>query len=295
MADFKRVIVALDMTKFDERLISFAGALVEDSAVDKVYFATVVPKFHKPEHINPKYLHLFKGNFYAAEHAKRQIIDKIHRHFGDSSGVRVEIVVRKGYHARKLLDLIDKEKVDLLIVGKKKIDFGTGLRARRVARACRCSVFFLSTTGDADWRRILVPIDFSDYSAKALRYALELKKSKPMIQIDCLHVLEFQKAHSFLDDFDYAQYVELLKTTSEESFVKFIKNNHFDRDLFDTIFTEADYGSTSEYILDYAKEHQMDLVVLGAQGHSGLRNFFFGSVSENFVAINDEISTLVIR
>ena len=295
MADFKRIIVALDMTKLDDRLILFANSLVKEFSIDKVYFATIIPKFHKPEHINPKYLHLFKGNFYVEEHVRAQIVDKIHKYFDDTSGVRVEVVIRKGYHARKLLNLIDKEKVDLLIVGKKDVELGTGLRARRVARACNCSVFFLNCKKDTKWKKILVPVDFSEYSAKAMQHALRLKKIDPRVEIDCLHVLEFQKAQHFLDDFDYAQYIELLKTSSEESFAKFIKKYNLKKNAFNSIFAEADYSSTSEYILQYAKERKIDLVIMGAQGHSGLRNFFFGSISENFVAINDKTSTLVIR
>ena len=42
-------------------------------------------------------------------------------------------------------------------------------------------------------------------------------------------------------------------------------------------------GPASQVILDYVKEHGIDLIVMGTYGHMGLRHYLLGSVAEKVV------------
>ena len=53
-------------------------------------------------------------------------------------------------------------------------------------------------------------------------------------------------------------------------------------------------GSPAEKILDFADEHDIDLIVVGSLGKSGIERFALGSVSEKVVR-HAKVPVLVVR
>ena len=47
--------------------------------------------------------------------------------------------------------------------------------------------------------------------------------------------------------------------------------------------------------MDFAKQHNVDLIVTGAKGHSQVELLLLGSVTEKLLAINDSLPTLVVK
>jgi len=57
---------------------------------------------------------------------------------------------------------------------------------------------------------------------------------------------------------------------------------------------EVLYGYPAEQILHYARQKQVDLIVMGSLGISGIKEFFLGSVASRVVA-NAPCSVWVVR
>lgn len=53
-------------------------------------------------------------------------------------------------------------------------------------------------------------------------------------------------------------------------------------------------GSPAEVILNYSKEHDVDVIVIGSRGLGGIREFVLGSVSHNVVQ-SARIPVLVVK
>jgi nucleotide-binding universal stress UspA family protein len=53
-------------------------------------------------------------------------------------------------------------------------------------------------------------------------------------------------------------------------------------------------GNPAEKILDFADEHEIDMIVVGSLGNSGVERFAIGSISEKIVR-NAKVSVLVVR
>lgn len=68
----------------------------------------------------------------------------------------------------------------------------------------------------------------------------------------------------------------------------------FDDDAFQSVSGEVCVGSPGQELKRIAEEKQMNLVVLGAVGHSSLQRVLLGSVSD-FVATHAQSSALVVR
>ena len=126
-------------------------------------------------------------------------------------------------------------------------------------------------------RRILVPHDFSETSDAAVNYAVALAKSFGA-KLHLLHVgdkIRSEMATEFPLGLD-----ESLEDAVRERLVK-ILTPHDQMDL-KPVF-EVRGGTPSVEILAYAKEHEIDLIVMGTHGRGFVGHVVMGSVAERVV------------
>ena len=130
-------------------------------------------------------------------------------------------------------------------------------------------------------KRILLPTDFSEYATEATKYALALAE-KFGSEVHLLHVIDLMAAVApeygippWLDEQlekMEAQALERLGEVFEPAW----------REQHRTVRATRQ-GTTYAKIIEYAKEHQIDLIVMGTHGRSGLTHFLMGSVAERVV------------
>lgn len=130
-------------------------------------------------------------------------------------------------------------------------------------------------------RRILVPVDFSDPSKQAMRYALRFAKQFHA-QIILLHVVEkmavgsgFADVPSRLEyrDEDYSAAEKNLRALSAAS----------PGSGSPPISTAIRTGLPSHEIVEAAKECDADLIVIATHGFTGWKHFCIGSTAERVV------------
>tara|TARA_R100001377_G_scaffold85078_2_gene70208 strand:+ start:80 stop:910 length:831 start_codon:yes stop_codon:yes gene_type:complete len=138
-------------------------------------------------------------------------------------------------------------------------------------------------------KKIIVPIDFSEYSEYALETAAILAK-KNNSEILALHMLELSEAILTKDSSDQMESLFFMKL-AEKRFTEFLDKPYLEGIQVTPIvkhfkvFTEVN---------EVAKENQADLVIMGSQGSSGIKEFFVGSNTEKVVRYS-EIPVLVIK
>jgi nucleotide-binding universal stress UspA family protein len=133
-----------------------------------------------------------------------------------------------------------------------------------------------------DLHRILVPTDFSKYSQSALTYAAAFAE-KFGAELTLLHVV--QDLALFIPDMvtvspPLAPSVDQLTEAARTAFDRLIKENHLEHL---TIQREVRQGTPFYEIIRCAKEKDIDLIVMGTHGHSGLAHVLLGSVTEKVV------------
>lgn len=118
---------------------------------------------------------------------------------------------------------------------------------------------------------ILVPIDFSGYSNRAFRFAVDLAE-KADAKVTLFHVVEppynFATAVKGMLDMMEKNALSRMKILIDESGSKL------------NISTEIRHGRTSREILEFADRQKADLVVMGSRGQGALSRAVLGSVSE---------------
>lgn len=128
-------------------------------------------------------------------------------------------------------------------------------------------------------KNILVPIDFSECSRKALRYAVPLALEHEAA-IVLLYVVPPPFASSEYGVTDYAELQENMSAHAATELATLARE-----EIGNAISTrlEVKTGTPASVILHTAKELDLDLIVISTHGRTGLRHVLLGSVVENVV------------
>jgi len=131
------------------------------------------------------------------------------------------------------------------------------------------------------FKKILVPIDFSQCSIDAFRYGLSLAKQYRS-KIILLHVIDFRTYESIfhIHMVPQEQAYEVLKKVTLKKYAEMLAD-------FDLAGVEIDQrvveGHPYVEIVRVAAHEEVDLLVIGTHGRSGLDHILFGSIAEKVV------------
>lgn len=205
-----------------------------------------------------------------------------HRNAGD---VKLETVTLVGKAHAELIRAVLRQHFDLVVAGMlgmsmvKKLLVGS--TAEKLVRCCPAPVWIVPPGDARPLKKILVPVDFSDVSAKALRYAGMLAE-RHQATLHVLHVL---------DDKDLLELPQLAEQPDKQlgAFRRELKKSTAER-LREFVAAQLPVALTPEYLLAHgapwqlidsnAKRLDADLIVLGSVGNSGLTGLFLGNTAE---------------
>ena len=133
-------------------------------------------------------------------------------------------------------------------------------------------------------KKILVPVDFSDYSKQALDFAIEFNE-KANGQIVLLHVFDAPIVRE--GTVDQATQDDL-QIWFKENLIKQVENK---LETWGSILTEKKinhtkkllYGNPYEQITSQITQEKADLIIMGSKGASGLKEVLIGSNAERVV------------
>jgi len=130
-------------------------------------------------------------------------------------------------------------------------------------------------------QRILLPTDFSTYSAAATQYACELAMRFDS-ELHILHTLEhhLSSTPTFGFGLDLPTFISESKAAAEKKLAGIVDS---DWSPGRTVIKGVSEGSPRVEIVRYAREANIDLIVLSTHGRSGLSHVMLGSVAESVV------------
>lgn len=139
-------------------------------------------------------------------------------------------------------------------------------------------------------KKIIVPVDFSEQSEYALEAASILAKINNA-EILALHMLEISNA--VLTKADNMKQMESLffLRLAEQKFKDFLNKDYLKGVKVTPIIKHFKVFSE---VNEVAKEHHADLIVMGSQGASGIKEVLVGSNTEKVVRYSD-IPVLIIK
>jgi universal stress protein A len=130
-------------------------------------------------------------------------------------------------------------------------------------------------------QRILLPTDFSNYSAAATKYACELA-TKFDAELHLLHTLEIHRSSTpgFVMGLALPEHIKESKAAAEKSLANVLDPKWSEgRKVIQAVLE----GSPKVEIVRYARKQSIDLIVLSTHGRTGLAHIIIGSVAESVV------------
>ena len=139
-------------------------------------------------------------------------------------------------------------------------------------------------------KKIIVPVDFSEYSEYALETASILAK-KNNAEILVLHMLEMSEAILTRAGTDMQMETMFFLKLAEKKFEEFLKKDYLKGLKITPIIKHFKVFSE---VNEVAEEYGADLIIMGSHGASGIKEFFIGSNTEKVVR-HSNIPVMVIK
>lgn len=131
-----------------------------------------------------------------------------------------------------------------------------------------------------DIKRILVPLDFSANSNRALDYAhgLALQVGGAL---HLVHVCEMPGMITASKDAYAIEFADWSRRLGEDAKCQLSEYTERLRDV--TVTTEVLFGGAALAIVDAAEANKADLIVMGTHGHGAMMHLLLGNVAERVV------------
>ena len=226
MQPIRKILVALDHSSLDHELINYAQFFVNITEVSDVHFMHEVT-FNLSSSMKREFPNLEKD---AIEQRKLEIVELIKLHFNPNREVSYKLTITNEENKVKpFLATIKTEGTDMVMVGTKQINHGGGIFTLRLARRAQCHVLTVPIGSSThlkrsnNYKRILVPIDFSDHSKQALERAILMgSRIKDPVEIICQNVYTVPTGYHYSGK-TREEFGELMKKHAMDKYKKFIR------------------------------------------------------------------------
>ncbi|GAA5030496.1 universal stress protein [Marivirga lumbricoides] len=288
--EIRKLCIFLDLTDMDAMMIRYASFLADLLKVETTFFVHVFESGELPEEVSKLFPELSEP---IDQVILEELTEQVNSEFSCNTCSK-EVIVQKENSIPALLEWAQQEDVDLMVVGKKPAIKGSGTFARKIAKLSYTSVLLLPETSRPSVDKILVPIDFSQFSRVAYRQAKHIAELR-QAELVCQHVYKLPK-----------QYFPFVAATDEKLKESTEKHVRKELDKFLTklklndgkVRCEAlidEKGDVAGTIHDYAVRNTIDLIIIGPKGGSHGEYFLMGSVCEKLMNYNNNIKMLIAK
>ncbi|MFY0686129.1 MAG: universal stress protein [Cyclobacteriaceae bacterium] len=290
MYTFKKILVGLDQSEMDLQLIDAACKICQISRSSDIYFINVIKDFEVPESVLQEFPDILDK---ALEERKGEIKKLVDDKF-QCEAVNVHYIIKQGQATKEFMKLINEEKMDLIVLGRKNEMKGGGILINRLARRATCSMMAIPKNSNISVSNMLVPIDFSSYAKMAFEKAVEFANKEPGSKIVAQNVYQVPNGYRYTGK-TFDEFSEIMRENAKNSykvFTKDIKSNDLN---VDTIYTLDKDDDVISQIYQNAKDQNATMILMGAKGRSATTAIFIGSKAEKMIQLDSDIPIIIIR
>jgi nucleotide-binding universal stress UspA family protein len=192
-----------------------------------------------------------------------------------------EIDVALGQPAATIIERIDQHEAGLVVIGTHRhgglLDWFRGTTAERVLRHAEAPVLMVKERPAAPYRRIVVAVDFSVYSRRAVEFARHLVPDGSFLLVHAFDVpFSSTAARQHMTATARARHEATVRRMVDEQLEAFLRTFEPPLPPVRTVMRE---GAARPVIEAEVEGWQADLLVVGTHGRTGVARALLGSVA----------------
>ncbi|MFN3740462.1 MAG: universal stress protein [Thermodesulfovibrionales bacterium] len=234
---------------------------------------------------NPEFTALAPGILEKVEEKTRKCLNELKLKV-EKEGISSEIVIHEAEEPYKfIIDEASKKGANLIVMGRRGrkglMRLMMGSQTARTIGHSPVSVLVVPRNARIEFKNIVIATDASKFSEKAAEEAIELAKQTGA----SLYAIAVTRPDATAERIKESEDALIrIKTTCQKEGVK-IETEHIQNRPHEKIY---------EAIIEFAKRHNADLIVVGSHGRTGLSKLLMGSVAERVIG-HSECGVLVVK
>ena len=268
----KSILIATDLSARSDRAIERAARLASQHHAE----LTVV-------HVVDEDLPTSIADAQAA--AARQAIEEHVQTLAAGEGPRIAVEVVFGSGSADILDMSEKTQAEMIVLGMHRkdalLDIFRGTTAERVVRTSTVPVLLVRERAGHPYGRIMVGVDFSVYSRRAVEFAARLVPDGEFHLVHAYDVpfsafIQGQDTRREISKRVAAQFQEMV----EKEMAAFLSTVEGKAVKFEQVMQQ---GVAHEVLHQQVAKLKPDLLVVGTHGKTGVARAVLGSMSEDLL------------
>ncbi len=296
----KKILVGLDGSEMDQKLITFINYILLSSPVEQIYFLNVISKV---QHLADDGIQAKKIDEAAINTRKENLRKSIDSGITNVTNAEMHIEVIKGNPSKEFLRFMSGQDIDIVITGRKQKIVGGGTLNKRLARRAACNLIVVPESYKPGLKKLLVPVDvahfnidaLADYSKQAIEYAIYVSRSNDNeIEIVCQNIYAVPSGFHSTGK-TYEQFGEIMKGNCEKAFNHWLEGIDHEGVPITPVYDLKRELSYGEIIRRTAEEHDIDGIIIGAKGRSSSSSLFMSSSAEDLIRNIDYLPLTIVR
>ena len=287
MYRYKNLLVPLSLADKGELSIRFAGLISRLAKSERVTFVHVISSLEDvPKDLKSEFPDIMEPS---VELAKKRMEELVSKYLPADHESTIEYKILKGSPLIELLRMAKETDTDLVIMVRRFEPTESGVLPHKVIRRVPCSVVLLPEGVEPSFSNILVPTDFSENSTDAMDVAVAFASAKGIEEIHCLHAYYVPIGY-YKTGKSFEQFAEIMKGHAEKNYENFMRTEICQAGSVCQIRDLKGIKVTPIFMLEkkpakaietVIKDHDIDLLVIGARGRHAGAGILLGSVTEH--------------
>lgn len=293
----QQALVALARNETDETTLRYLSFIAPFFPIAAFRMVHVLPVFDALNALFEEEAQSVVSNYDFETDVREQLSELLRVNFSVDSGVSVDVDLAEGNPLEALLHQLELREIDLLVAGKSSGGVVHGVLVGNLVRKVHSNTLVIPDKSVVRLDRIMVPVDFSPYSVRALQLAAGLMAHLPdQVQLIAVHLFSMPAIMPFMIHKTEEDIRVLMEEDRRGALEDFIRN--FAPEIAGRSLVLAEASSEkniAEHLLAIRRAQEADLIVMGARGHSKVQLLLMGSVTENLLLANEEVPILVVK
>lgn len=201
-------------------------------------------------------------------------------------GVAAEVHLGAGAVTREIASQADALDADLLVLGARGAslvrDLAVGSTTERVLRNTGRPLLAVRREAQRDYRRVLLPVDFSARALKAIGMARQLAPQAELVLLHAFEVpFEGRLRHAGVSEQEIAGLSANARREAEACMAGLVAAAGLPAAAVKTLVL---HGDASVQILAQQQLHDSELIVIGKRGQGPFEELLLGSVTKHILA-----------